>query len=67
MPALVIAALQPAIATQRFIRLALKHRPQKTNQIVFLAVAKFAQVGKFLHCAELSLIRCRGVSSYKLH
>ena len=37
-----------------------EHRPQRTNQVVFFAVAKFAQVGKFLHCAALSLIRRKG-------
>jgi len=33
----------------------LKHRPQKTNQLIFLAMAELTQIGKFLHCNELSL------------
>jgi hypothetical protein len=41
--------VEPRLQFLNLFRLLFKHRPQKPNQVVFLAVAKFAQVGKFLH------------------
>jgi hypothetical protein len=47
-------------------RLARKHQPQPTNQIVVLTVAELAQIGKVLHRAGLSLMGRQGLRSYHL-